>query len=65
MENVTLCDMIHITIRRLEYPYKIIHRLQLNDLNVFVLAIFPTLLNLLKPLGFFYTNLAHMVQHLA
>ena len=39
--------------------------LQLNDLNVFVLAIFPTLLNLLKPLGFFYTNLAHMVQHLA
>ena len=57
--------MIHITIRRLEYPYKIIHRLQLNDLNVFVLAILPTLLNLLKPLGFFYTNLAHTVQHLA
>ena len=38
--------------------------LQLNYLYVVVFAIFPTFLNFLEPLSFFYTNLAHTIQNL-
>ena len=44
--------------------YEVFHALKLNYLDILIITSIPTLLYLLKSLGFFLAYLAHLFQHL-